>query len=574
MNRNENIKKLTSETFDVCIIGGGATGAGCALEAVRRGYKVALIEKIDFAAETSSKSTKLIHGGVRYLEQAFKNLDFAQLTQVRHGLEERHTVLNNAPHLAHPLALITPVGSWFEGLYFTIGLKIYSWFASNKDTLPKSQWLSKKEALARIPTLNKKSLHSAVLYYDGQLDDARYCLAIAQTAQEEGATIANYLEVTGFEKNTNGFLQKAFLKNTLNGERLAVEATTFINATGAGADAIRQLANPTLPKRLAPSKGVHIVLPYELLSSTDALMIPKTKDGRLIFVIPFDYGVLVGTTDTYYNRPLSEEPLLEEAEIAFLIETLQPFLEKTIDRSQIRAGFGGLRPLIAAKDGKASKNLVRDHEIEHDTSSNLISVLGGKWTTYRVMAKDATSALEASPLPPSKGGGTKSLASPHSPSKGGGRGEALTTTHSPSFGGGRGEALIGAKNYHFSDWKMLQTTYFFSEATSQHLMKKYGDRAVRVADLTKENNAWAQPLSSNYPYIAAEVIYQVRYEMAMTLRDVLARRMRLEILDWKMTIAVIPTVSALMAAELGWSASEKAQAEKEYKSLLQCFIAS
>jgi glycerol-3-phosphate dehydrogenase len=541
MNRNENIKKLTTETFDVCIIGGGATGAGCALEAVRQGYKVALVEKTDFAAETSSKSTKLIHGGVRYLEQAFKNLDFAQLTQVRHGLEERHTVLKNAPHLAHPLALITPVGSWIEGLYFTIGLKIYSWFASNKDTLPKSQWLSKKEALTRIPTLNKKSLHSAVLYYDGQLDDARYCLAIAQTAQEAGATIANHLEVIGFEQAPNGFLQKAILKNIVNGELFELNATTFINATGAGADAIRSLANANLPKRLAPSKGVHIVLPYSLLSSKDALMIPKTKDGRLIFVIPFDYGVLVGTTDTYYNRPIGDEPLLEQAEIDFLIETLQPFLEKKIDRSEIKSGFGGLRPLIAAKGGKASKNLVRDHEIEYDTQSNLISVLGGKWTTYRVMAKDAI--LQLSKIVSKK----KNTSSEE------------------------GETLVGAANYQFQDWQILQVNYGFSENTCQHLMKKYGDRANNVALLTKENGALAKQINEKYPYIFAEIVYAVRQEMAMTLRDVLARRMRLEILDWATTLEVIPLVSHYMAQELGWSVTEQTKQEEAYRILVQSF---
>ena len=205
MNREQSVSKLKQDEFDICIIGAGASGAGCALDAALRGYKVALIDKQDFASETSSKSTKLIHGGVRYLEQAFKKLDFAQLKQVRHGLEERHLVLSNAPHLARPLALVTPVSSWIEGLYFTIGLKMYDSFATN-DSLPKSRWLKKAEVMKDIPTLNRESVHSAVLYYDGQLDDARYCLALVQSAARAGVTVANYMDVVALGKNEAGML--------------------------------------------------------------------------------------------------------------------------------------------------------------------------------------------------------------------------------------------------------------------------------------------------------------------------------------------------------------------------------
>ncbi len=392
MNRTDNLARLKSEKFDICIIGSGASGAGCALDAVLRGYKVALIDRKDFASETSSRSTKLIHGGVRYLEQAFTKLDFAQLKQVRHGLEERRIVIKNAPHLARPLALLTPVFSWVEGLYYSIGLKMYDWFA-NDDTLPKGKWLSKKEVMERMPALNKDKLHSAVLYYDGQHDDARYCLAIVQSAQELGVAVANYLEVVAFDKDSANRLQSVRAKDTLAGDSFQIKADLFINCTGTSADFIRTLANPALPIRMRPSKGVHVILPYETLQSNDAMLIPKTTDGRVVFAIPFEGQLLVGTTDTEYTA-LTEEPVLDEKEAEFLLDTLRPYLQKPPLLSEVKAGFGGLRPLLAADPTKSTKGLTRDHEVEHDEVSNLVSLLGGKWTTYRLMAKDAIDTAE------------------------------------------------------------------------------------------------------------------------------------------------------------------------------------
>ena len=283
MNRAENIARLTQEKFDLCIIGGGASGAGCALDAALRGLKVALIEKTDFAAETSSRSTKLVHGGVRYLEQAFKKLDFAQLRQVRHGLVERRLVLQNAPHLAHPLGLITPVFSWWEGFYITVGLALYDWFSNHRQqaphgpkkiALPPSRWLSKKEALQMMPGLSP-NIHSAVLYYDGQLDDARYCLALVQSAAEAGAVVANHLKVIGFEKDEKGKLTAAVIKDPLeNDPPFELKAHQFLNCTGPYADSIRQLANTELAPRIRPSKGVHLVLPLEVFKCDKAMLIP------------------------------------------------------------------------------------------------------------------------------------------------------------------------------------------------------------------------------------------------------------------------------------------------------------
>ncbi|MCP1382168.1 glycerol-3-phosphate dehydrogenase/oxidase [Runella salmonicolor] len=544
MNRTQDLQRLQKETFDICIIGGGASGAGCALDAALRGFKVALIEKNDFAAETSSKSTKLIHGGVRYLEQAFKNLDFAQLKQVRHGLEERQIVLQNAPHLARPLPLLTPVFSWWEGLYFSIGLRMYDFFAKG-DSLPKSRWLSKKETMLRMPSLDAKKLHSAVLYFDGQLDDARYCLGLAHAAAEAGVAVANHLQLIDFEKDNSGKLEGAVVSSTLdNGVEppFSIKAKLFINCTGAMADHIRLKANPTLSRRIRPSKGVHVVLPYEVLKSDDAMLIPKTSDGRVVFAIPFEGQLLLGTTDTDYTQ-LENEPLLEEKEVEFLLDTLAPYLAKRPDKSQVKAGFGGLRPLLAASESDSTKKLVRDHEVEYDESSNLLSLLGGKWTTYRYMAKETID----------KAGELLGVERP-----------CLTADH----------VLVGGEDFAFEDWKIIQTVYRLAKDIAKHLIRKYGSRAHKVARLTQENIVWSQRLVEKFPFIQAEVIYQVREEMACTLRDVLARRMRLEIMDWEATQEAVPVVANLMAQELGWTQAHKQKQIDEYLQLVQSFIKS
>ena len=540
MNRNESLLKLENEQFDICIIGGGASGAGCALDAVLRGYKVALIDKGDFASETSSRSTKLIHGGVRYLEQAFKNLDFAQLKQVRHGLEERHIVLNNAPHLARPLALMTPVSSWIEGLYFSIGLRMYDWFATN-DSLPKSKWLKKEQVLSKIPTLNRTKLHSAVMYYDGQLDDARYCLALAQSASEAGAVISNYIEVKGFEKNQGGKINGVKISDTQSGQEFTINTKLVINCTGPFSDKVRSFANTGLPGRIRPSKGVHVVLPYEVLNSDHAMLIPKTPDGRVVFAIPFEGSMLLGTTDTDSND-LENEANLNKNEVDYLVSTLNPYLANRIDVSKIKAGFGGLRPLLSADPNKSTKTLLRDHEIEIDAVSGLVSLLGGKWTTYRLMAKDTIDQADVI------FGQTN---------------ECLTARH----------MLVGGANYDFNSWKFLAKDFNLPDDISQHLVKKYGCRAGDVAKLTAFNDPLKERLSTQYPYIKAEVLYTVRHEMAVTPRDVLARRIRLEITDWEVTLQVLPTVAELMAAELGWDSAEKEKQIAEYTRQLKHFMA-
>jgi len=542
MNRNQNIQQLEHATFDLCIIGGGASGAGSALDATLRGLRVALIDQNDFAAETSSKSTKLVHGGVRYLEQAFKNLDFAQLRQVRHGLQERHILLRNAPHLARPLGLITPVFSWLESLYFGIGLKMYGWFASGKDRLPKSRRLSKKEALARIPGLSR-NIHSAVLYFDGQFDDARFCLALVQSACEAGTVAANYMEVIGFQKDTTGKIETAIVKDVLNGTSFSIRATTFLNCTGAGADAVRLMANPAQGRRIQPSKGVHAVLPLQVLGGKDALLIPKTRDGRVVFAVPFEGALLLGTTDDPVLRP-DLEPVLEAEEVDFLLETLQRFLDQPVDPSVVTAGFGGFRPLLAAADPTQSniktKTLLRDHEVEYDPVSGLYSLLGGKWTTYRLMAKDAVDAVcrQLKNVTPCK------------------------TDIAP---------LMGAKGWKPDLAIRLQDEYGFDTDICLHLSMKYGTRAEQVASLAQERTDLADRILPEYPAIRAEVVYSVREEMTCTVRDFLARRIRLEITDWTQARQAAPAVAGLIGAELGWTEDRIRQQATEYQALLDDF---
>lgn len=535
MNREKNLKRLREETVDICIIGAGASGAGAALDAALRGYRVALIDRGDISGETSSRSTKLIHGGVRYLEQAIKKLDLAQLRQVSHGLAERRTVLRNAPHLAHPLALLTPVFSAFEGLYITIGLTLYDLIA-RQDTFPKGRWLSRAQALAKMPTLTSR-MHSAVLYYDGQLNDARYALALAHSADEAGAAVANYVSVTGFDRS-NGRLETALVRDELTGDTFPIRARLFLNCTGPYSDSIRLLANPALEQRIRPSKGVHIVLPRETLQSDCAMLIPSTADGRVVFAIPFGDSVFVGTTDDDYTD-LEKEPVLEPQEIDYLLDTLRPYLAKTPNKADVKAGFGGIRPLIMSSRSD-TKTLLRDHEVEHDPASNLLSLLGGKWTTYRLMAQDAID--RAGEL----------------------LGKSVNSTTETHF-------LVGGENYRFVDWQKLQSRYGLATDVCHHLMQQYGTRADQVAQLIGEKPHLGQRVSDKLPFLNAEVVYQVRQEMAVTPRDVLARRWRLELSDWQLTASLTPRVADLMAEELGWSETQRLAQASAYQTLLASF---
>jgi glycerol-3-phosphate dehydrogenase len=534
MNRIKNITALKNDSFDVCIIGAGASGAGVALDATLRGLNVALIDKGDFCGETSSKSTKLIHGGVRYLEQAFKKLDFGQLKQVKHGLSERKYLLSNGSHISHPLGIITPVFSAFEAIYYTIGLKMYGWFAK-KDHLPAARWLSKKEMLLECPDINPKA-HSAVMYYDGQLDDARFAIGLVQSANKNGAIVANYVTLEDFSKVKNGKIVAGKVKDNITGDTFEIKSKLFINCTGPFGDSVRLMANPSEENRINPSKGVHIMIPKKYFAGDKAMLIPKTKDGRLVFVIPFKSDIMIGTTDTKYDE-LSKEPLLNKGEIDFLLETAERYLKAIPKPEEIKSGFGGIRPLISAKrkSPKDTKTLLRDHEIEIDEESGLISLLGGKWTTYRLMAQDTVDAI-------------CKILSNNNPCQ--------TTEYK----------LIGSQN----EVKLKKPEDFPLECF-QHLKANYGDQTDKIMNLIAEKPELGSKIHLSHPFVKAEVAYTCQFEMAENIRDFFARRTRLELLDWNDSLESIEIVGEIMAENLNWSLEKKNQEITNYRNLILDF---
>ena len=540
MNRLKNLNRLETETFDVCIIGGGATGVGCALDATLRGLKVILIEKNDFGSATSSRSTKLFHGGVRYLEQAVKKLDLEQFRMVYKALHERRTLIKNAPHLAQPLALMTPCYSWFEGFYYNIGLKIYD-FLAGKTNLAPSEWLSKDAALKRMPQLKADRLRSAVLYYDGQFDDARYTLALAKTASEKGATLLNHVEALEFFQNTEGSLKSLKVRDALKNQEMTLRAKVFINATGPFSDAIRLMANPEAGKRMRVSKGVHLVLPRDSMGNDTALLIPKTDDGRVIFVIPWQRRLLVGTTDEECDLT-EKDVLLEKDDVDYLLKYVHRYFSKTFQTDQIRSGFGGLRPLLQADPTSDSKSLVRDHEVEICKKTGLISIMGGKWTTYRLMAKDTIDKTEEI---------LRGLIS-----------DCKTAD----------QLLMGAEDWHHDDYKMMARRYAVPEYVTRRLNRRYGMEAHKVLALCWKDGTLRQAILPGSPMLKCEIVHACVEEMACTLRDVCARRLGLELTDWQLTLDSLEAIALVMQEVLWFSSEEREKMVADYRAELLGFM--
>ncbi|MCB0600054.1 MAG: FAD-dependent oxidoreductase [Saprospiraceae bacterium] len=535
LERKEQLAVATRTEYDLCIIGAGASGAGVALDASLRGYQVLLIDRGDFGGATSSKSTKLIHGGVRYLEQAFTKLDFGQLKQVYHGLHERHTLLHLAPHLTRSIALITPVRRWLAGLYYTIGLRMYGWFASGQDRLPHSRWLSRKQALKHIPGL-ARWVHSAVMYYDGQLDDARYALSLVLTSVKAGATVINHTSLVDFDRLETGRIHGATLRDEIGQKTFTVKARHFVNCTGPYSDAIRQLANPRMESRIRPSKGIHVMLEAILLNSLDGLLIPETKDGRVVFALPFAGRTLLGTTDTPYSD-LDLEPAVLREEVEYLVQTLNPYLEVPIHPDQVKAGFSGIRPLITTAEKEGTKSLLRDHEVEYDDQSGLISLLGGKWTTYRLMASDTVERiLELDE-----------------------REEPDRTANHP---------LVGATGWHANYEDDLVRLYAISSDWAHHLSHHYGTDSPEIIHIYQEHPDHQEKWHPDFPYRVAEIIYHVRFEMAITIRDVLAQRTRLEIQDWQAAYTVAPKIGHWLGKLFDWPEHERDAAILSYRTYL------
>lgn len=387
MNREKGLDRLASEkNWDILIIGGGATGLGAALDAASRGHRTVVLEQGDFAQGTSSRSTKLVHGGVRYLKQG-------NLSLVKGALRERGLLFQNAPHLVKPLSFIIPSQHWWEGPYFATGLKFYDWLAGDLG-IEKTKLLGKEAALEAIPTLRSKNLNGGVQYWDGQFDDARLAIDFATTIWQQGGLALNYVKVNELKKE-NGRISGAICVDSRNGKSFEIKAKCIINATGVFSDTIRKLDNESALKIIKASQGAHIVLDREMLPMNSALIVPKTTDGRVLFAIPWHNRIIVGTTDTPVDT-IEQDPQPFPEEIGFIVENAQNYLDITIKHEDIKSVYAGLRPLVSLKSGKGSTaQLSRDHHIEI-SKSGLVSIAGGKWTTYRKMGEDVVNRAEIS----------------------------------------------------------------------------------------------------------------------------------------------------------------------------------
>jgi len=493
--RNENLERLRDgATWDVVVIGGGATGLGSAVDATSRGYRTLLLEAHDFAHGTSSRSTKLIHGGVRYLAQG-------NIALIREALQERGVLLRNAPHLVHERDFVVPAYRWLDLPYYGIGLKAYDWLAG-RFSLGASHWASRSEVIARIPTIRQQGLHGGIVYTDGQFDDARLAIALARTLVDLGGAALNYAPVTGFAKRS-GRITGVSVKNEETGETFGIEARVVINATGVYADVLRRLDNAGASPLLTPSQGAHLVLDRSFLPGESALLVPRTDDGRVLFTIPWHDRVLVGTTDTPMND-LPVEPLTFHQEIAYLLKHVARYLERGPRPADVLSTFAGLRPLLRGRIGSTTAKLSREHAVEV-SASGLVTITGGKWTTYRRMAIDAVN----------KG------------AKVGGLPDRPSATAELLLHGWRPDAGEADKSL----WV-------------------YGSDELHLAALFAERPEWNQRLHLSLPYRAGEVAWAARHEAARSVEDVLARRTRALFLDARASIEVAPRVAALLATEL------------------------
>jgi glycerol-3-phosphate dehydrogenase len=518
--RIEEVKNIAGGDFDLCVIGGGATGAACALDAQLRGIRTVLVEARDFAGATSSAATKIVHGGVRYLEEAIKGADLQEYHVLVRALHERVRMLENAPHLTRELEFLVPSYHWIDVAYLDIGLKIYDWLAGPGRISP-SKYLSREETLRHMPGLNPKGLIGSVEYADGQFDDARYNLALVQNFSLAGGHAVNYCKVTDFLRTPDGKLSGVVVRDGLTGDSFTVSAKVVVNATGPFADIIRQMATPALRKRMRPSKGAHILLPMDVFPTQDALLIPKTEDGRVLFAVPWGGRLLVGTTDEEVSP--EAELVVTKEDIEFMLRHLNQYLARPVTPNDVVSGFAGARPLVGDGEGGDTKKLARDDVIEVDPASGLISIMGGKWTTHRAMAEDTIHRVEDA----------LGLA----------RTDSLTRHH----------VLCGGEGFTDDYWEKLRDVYQIPEGTARHLALKFGTAADKVLALSTANPTLAQPILAGHPVIRAEVVYTVREEMAATIEDVLARRLGVQLYSWRAAIEAAPVVGALMAAELKWS---------------------
>ena len=503
-----------TDPWDLVIVGGGATGLGCAIDAAARGYKTLLLERDDLAKGTSSRSTKLVHGGVRYLRQGNVSL-------VLEALKERGLLLKNAPHLVHDLAFVVPNYAWWEGPFYGVGMKVYDLMAG-RSGFGRSRRLSREETVERLPTIEPEGLDGGVVYYDGQFDDARLAVNMAQTAAEQGAAILTYCEVMGLTKD-GVEVSGVEARDLETGETHTIPARVVINATGVWTDRVRHMDDPAAPPMVQASQGVHIVLDREFLPGDHAIMVPKTDDGRVLFAIPWRDVVVVGTTDTPVDGAAAEPRPLDE-ELDFLLRHAARYLTRDPSPADVRSTFAGLRPLVAnpsAEGGTAA--LSRDHVL-HIADSGLVTITGGKWTTYRKMAEDTVDQASVLAGLPERPCPTEDL---------------------PIHGAG---------------------------GAADGPLAVYGSDADAVQALMDDDPALNEPLHPARPVRAGQVVWAARNELARTVEDVLSRRTRELLLDARASVEMAPRVASLLAAELGRDEAWEREQVEAYAALAEGYL--
>lgn len=517
MNRKEMIEGLAEYGgyWDFVVIGGGATGLGVGLDAASRGYKTLLLEQHDFSKGTSSRSTKLVHGGVRYLRQG-------NISLVLEALHERGLLIRNAPHLVSHQAFIVPNYEWWDGPFYGAGMKVYDLLAGKLGLGPSKQ-LSKQETLERIPTLEPEGLRGGVVYFDGQFDDSRLAINLAQTMVENGGMPINYMKVTGFTRSGE-MIDGVIARDMESGEEYEIHGRVVVNATGVFTDNLLKMENPAAEPIITPSQGVHLVLDKEFLPGDSAIMVPQTADGRVLFAVPWHNKVVVGTTDTMVPD-VSLEPRPLEEEIKFILDHAAIYLSKDPTRADVKSAFAGLRPLVKAGESESTAAISRDHYLVI-SESGLVTITGGKWTTYRKMAEDTVN-------------------------------QAL---------------LVAGLNEHACVTKDLRIHGWLKHFDKNDPLHYYGSDAIHIKRIVNADPTMGEKLHENLPYIKAEVIWSAREEMARTVEDFLARRSRALLLDTKASIAMAPEVARIMAGELGYDDAWQTDQVTAYTNLAKEYL--
>ncbi|NEW81029.1 MAG: glycerol-3-phosphate dehydrogenase/oxidase [Mariniphaga sp.] len=512
----DELRKQSETTWDIVVIGGGATGLGVALDSASRGYKTLLLEQSDFAKGTSSRSTKLVHGGVRYLAQG-------DLALVVEALHERGLMLKNAPHITYNQEFVIPIYNSWDAFIYTVGLKFYDILAGPL-SMGKSFFINREKTLIRLPMLNSKGLIGGVVYHDGQFDDSRMAVSLAQTCSEKGGVVLNYFKVTALSKNEDGKINGVKAKEVVTGEEFNIKANFVINATGVFADDIARMDNPGAAPTLKPSQGVHIVLDKSFLQSETALLIPRTDDGRVLFAIPWHDVVVVGTTDKPLDT-ISLEPVALESEINFILQNAEKYLAKPPKREDILCVFAGLRPLAANPNNPVStKEVSRRHKITL-SASGLLSIIGGKWTTYRRMAEETID-------------------------------KAIK------------EGFLEKRNCITSVLKLTTLTTGYAA----HRLYIYGDKFTEIEKLIHDHPELGIPIDPRFPYTRAEIIWICKNEMPVTIEDILSRRTRALFQNARASAEIAVEIAALMASEFGHDAKWQQEQIELYNQFVKNYI--